>query len=196
MAVKIVTVQTFDAAARRIVEHWMRLGKPRIIRLEGFDGVGKSGLAKIIAPRMGANHVQGDDFAEKQETETPYPNCLRQLDLDQTIGSALASEHPVILDAVCLDQIAPSDRWGRGFVVYIKRLSFNNRNPIWQEGLWFEQDEPANEPRRSIVEYHKQFKPHESADLIIELPEDGHSIPDFSFDRGLCFDPPGADIAT
>ena len=68
------------------------------------------------------------------------------------------------LDAVCLDEIAPSSKWGRGFVVYVKRLSFNNQHPIWHPGLHLEGEAPEREAHRSIFLYHQKSKPHERAD--------------------------------
>jgi hypothetical protein len=38
------------------------------------------------------------------------------------------------------------------------------------------------------------YKPHKTADLIIELPDTGHLMSEGRFDRNMCFDPPGAEI--
>jgi hypothetical protein len=48
---------------------------------------------------------------------------MRQSECDCAIAQAFASGRVVALDAVCLEEVAPSTKWGRGFVVYIKRLS-------------------------------------------------------------------------
>jgi hypothetical protein len=197
MTVKIATVLTFGEAADVVVRIWREANDPKLLRFEGFDGVGKSGLSKLIASRIAAEHVEVDEFALKPETPTPYPGCLKQAQLDTAISAAIASGKPVVLDAVCLDEVAPISSWGRGFVIYVKRLSFNNsQNPMWRHGFAIEADAPENEPHRGIVLYHKKSKPHERADLIIELPQDGHTISSFAFDRGHCFDPLGAEIAT
>jgi thymidylate kinase len=66
-------------------------GSSKPIRLEGFDGAGKSGLAKIIAPWIGAEHIEVDKFTDKPEVETPYRGCVRQSELDLAIGAAVAS---------------------------------------------------------------------------------------------------------
>src|SRR5260370_30239963 len=94
---------------------WDEAGKPHIIRFEAFDGVGKSGLAKLVAPKIGAEHVEIDKFAFKPEVEKPYRDCLRKEELDAAIAAVIASGKPVILDAVCLDEVAPRSRWSRGF---------------------------------------------------------------------------------
>jgi hypothetical protein len=194
MTAKITTVRTFGEAADVVVRFWREANDPNLLRFEGFDGVGKSGLAKLVALQVRAEHVEFDKFAFRPENPTPYPGCLRQPQLDAAISAAFASGKPVALDAVCLDEVAPISNWGRGFVIYVKRLSFNNPNPLWHRGFDIEDDVPEDEPRSSIVLYHKRSKPHERADLIIELPEEGHTIASLAFDRGLCFDPLGAEI--
>ena len=194
MPVKIATVPTFEEAAEVVIRVWEGAAKPKLLRFEGFDGVGKSGLAKLVAPRIGAEHVEGDKFAFKPEVPTPYPDCLRKDELDAAVSSAVATGKPVILDAMCLDEVAPSARWGRGLVVYVKRLSFNNQDPMWHHGFEIEAEAPKDEPHRGIVQYHQQTKPHERADVIIELPDEGHKIWTVKFDRGNCFDPPGAEV--
>jgi hypothetical protein len=183
MTVKIATVPTFEAAADVVVRIWREAGESKRLRFEGFDGVGKSGLAKLVAPRIGAAHIEGDKFAFKPEAPTPYPGCLRQAELDAAITAAVALGKPVALDAVCLDEVLPSSRWGRGFVVYVKRLSFNNQDPMWHHGFEIEGEAPKDEPHRGIVLYHQKSKPHERADLIIELPDIGHEI--YNFTRSL-----------
>jgi hypothetical protein len=187
----IATLPTFGEAADVVVRIWREASDARLLRFEGFDGVGKSGLAKLVASQISAEHVEGDKFAFKPEISTPYPSCLRRAELDTAISVAMASGKPVALDAVCLDEVAPISSWGRGFVVYVKRLSFNNQNPMWHPGFEIEDEAPEDEPHRGIVLYHQKSKPHERADLIIELPETGHTISTF---RGHCFDPPGAEI--
>jgi hypothetical protein len=57
-----------------------------------------------------------------------------------------------------------------------------------------EEEAPKDEPHRRIVQYHQQTKPHERADVIIELADEGHKIWTAKFDRGNCFDPPGAEV--
>lgn len=177
-----------------VVHIWREAGESKLLRFEGFDGVGKSGLAKLIGLQIGAEHIEGDKFAFKPEAPTPYRGCLRQPQLDAAIRSAFASGKAVALDAVCLDEVAPSSTWGRGFVIYVKRLSFNNQDPIWHHGFQIEGEPPEDEPHRGIILYHKKSKPHERADLIIELPDIGHKISSFAFDRAHCFDPLGAEI--
>ena len=194
MTIKIATVPTFEAAVEKVVEIWRDAGSPKLIRIEGFNGVGKSGLSKLIKESIGAEQVEGDKFVNRPDKPLPYNKCIRQLEFDQAIERAIATGRVVILDAVCLDEVAPSNKWGRGFVVYVKRLSLNNPDPIWHDGLNLEGEPPDDEVHRSIHLYHTRVKPDEAADLIIELPERGHSVTKGKFSRHFCFDPPGAEV--
>jgi hypothetical protein len=194
MTVKIVPTPTFEAAAIKIVEVWRDAGSHQLIRIEGFAGVGKSGLAKLVKEIVKGEHVEGDKFANKHNVPPPYAKCIRQSEFDAAVEYAIATGRVVILDAVCLDEVASIEKWGRGFVVYVKRLSFNNFDPIWHGAFDLEGAPPANEIHRSVHLYHQRAKPHETADLIIELPDFGHSMMNRKFSREMCFDPPGAEV--
>jgi hypothetical protein len=194
MSVKIATCATFDAAAQKIVAAWREQGSPRLIRVDGFAGVGKSGLASLIRKQMGAEHIEADKFVNRFDEPPPYRECIRQAELDSAIERAVKSGHVVILDAVCLEEIAPEEKWGRGFAIYVKRLSFNNVDPMWHDGYRLEEEPPSKEVHRSIHVYHARVKPHQTAHLIVELPNEGHSIWPETYSRDLCFDPPCAEM--
>src|SRR5262250_980240 len=95
-SVKIATGPTFEKAADVVVRVWEEAGKPKLPRFEGFDGVGKSGLAKLVAPRIGAHHVEGDKFAFRPDAPKPYWECLRRDEFDAAISAAVATGKPVI----------------------------------------------------------------------------------------------------
>jgi hypothetical protein len=73
-----------------------------------------------------------------------------------------------VVEGICLEELAPSYRFGRGFVIYVKRIS--------QAGLWHGFDEhnatPDREWHRSVDLYHRRYRPHESADVIMEVAEE------------------------
>jgi len=117
---------------------------------------------------------------------------MRQPELDAAITIALASGRVVVL--VCLEEVGPSQRWGRGAVVYIKRLSFNNQDPIWHDGFNLEGEPPTDEVNRSVFLYHNRVKPHEAADMIVELPDMGRGMRKTNYGRNMRFDPPGAEV--
>jgi hypothetical protein len=189
----IATMPSFESARDILVKRWENAGKPRLVRFEGFDGVGKTGLADLFCNFVNAVHVKGDAYIAGKHNG-PYQDGIRKADLSATISTNVASGRTVVLDAVCLEDLAPSSQWGRGYLVYVKRLSFNDRDPIWHEGINLDDSLPEHEIARSINEYHRRTKPHLKADLIIEFPERGHTITPDTFDRASCFDPPGSEI--
>lgn len=186
----IVTIQSASEAAAALAA---RFGDNKLVRLEGFCGCGKSTIAGFLSREYGAAHIEGDKFAVKPDAPRPYQACIRQREFDQAIDLALVERRVVVLDAVCLDAIAPTARWGRGLLVYVKRLSFNNPYaPIWHGGLNLEDAPPACEPHKSVHRYHLSTRPHENADVIVEMPEEGHFLYPGPFSRGMCFDPKDA----
>jgi hypothetical protein len=185
----IITRSSSDEIAAFITERLSRT-HTKLIRIEGDCGSGKTSIARKLAENGAGRHIEIDNFTAKPERAAPYSQCVRYEELDSTIARAIEIGKPVILDAVCLGEVAPLERWGRGLVIYVKRLSFNNIDPIWHFGFLLEDEPPKNEPHRSIHLYHLRCLPHMSADLIVEFPEDFHRLSKVPFSRERCFDPP------
>jgi hypothetical protein len=185
---KIITKSDSDELASWLAEFLAR-SPSDLIRIEGVCDSGKTTIGRKLAAKGVGTHIEADKFATQQLKDTPYSRCLKQDELDAAIERAIQTSKPVILDAVCLEEVAPLQRWGRGTSIYVKRLSFNSVDPIWHVGLNLEEEPPMNEPHRSVHLYHMTHAPHMNADLIVEFPEDGHRLPQTSFSRERCFDP-------
>ena len=183
-----------EIAARAIASAWKERSYPKIIRLEGFCGVGKTTIAHELKALIGALHLEADEHVDQfDEPIPPYSRCVRQAEFDALVEIAMYSNCPLVLDSVCLEEIAPSQRWGRGLVAYIKELSFADpRIPTWHGGFHLEGEEPTLEPDKSVHRYHRRYRPHETADLIFEVPEFEEVLPDEPFSSERCFDPAGA----
>jgi hypothetical protein len=189
----IVTVPDFDAAATAIARMLLTSEtRTRIVRLEGFCGAGRTNIGSRLSTKIGAVHIAVDKYASKFDEPPPYPQCIKQTKLDVAIAEVLASGQTCILDAICLEEVAPRNKWGLGFVIYVKQLSFNNPDPIWHDGLTLDDPPPQIEPHRSGHIYHMQAQPHMTADMIVELPQEGHFLPSGSFSHEMCFDPPAS----
>jgi hypothetical protein len=193
----IVTVGGFGAAAAEIAARF-KLAAPKLglIRIEGVCGAGKTNIARRLAPVIHGTRISGDDYADKYDEPRRYADCIRRDELTAALKAALRSCSPVVLEAICLDELAPIDECGRGLLVYVKQLSFNNRDPIWHDAIWLEEGPPQEEPHRSAHIYHANARPHERADLIIEIPQELHRLPSGGFSRNMCFDPPNSTVAT
>lgn len=188
---KIVTKSNTDELANWI-SGFLASSPSNLIRIEGVCGSGKTTIAQKLQSYGAGLHINADDFVVRQAVARPYPDCMKQLELDAAIADAINTGKIVILDAVCLEEVAPVQRWGCGLNIYVKRLSFNNVDPIWHEGVNLQEEAPVNEPHRSVHAYHLKYAPHMKPDLIVEFPEDGHRLPNVPFSRERCFDPPNS----
>ena len=190
---KIITKSNSDEVAGWITE-FLAKSPSNLIRIEGVCGSGKTTIARMLAVNGVGLHVEIDKFANKSSEPAPYPQCLRQSELEDAIERAIQTNGCVILDAVCLGEVAPAERWGRGLRIYVKRLSFNNVAPIWHEGFHLRDEAPIDEPHRSVHTYHLNYSPHMNTDLIVEFPEDGRRLSKLPFSRERCFDPPNSSM--
>jgi hypothetical protein len=86
---KIATVGTFEDAVEKLLKVWEEAGRPKLVRFEGFDGVGKSGLAQLFCERTGAVHIKGDAYINKPGTDQPYKACIRLSEFEAAIGARL-----------------------------------------------------------------------------------------------------------
>jgi hypothetical protein len=186
--ITIITKSNTDEIATRIAK-FLLTSPTRLIRIEGVCGSGKTTIASKLAALGTGLHIEVDKFATKPPTPTPYPQCLRQEALRSELDRAVQTGEIVILDAVCLDEVAPVARWGRGLRIYVKQLSFNSADPIWHVGINLEDEAPTDEPHRSVHLYHLKALPHMTADVIVEYPGEGHRLPNMPFSRERCFDP-------
>jgi hypothetical protein len=191
MMAKIITKSNTDEVASWIAE-FLAKSPSNLIRIEGVCGSGKTTIAQNLQARGVGLHISADHFAARPDVATPYPGCMKQNELDAAIADAVKTGKVVILDAVCLEEVAPVQRWGRGLDIYVKMLSFNNIDPIWHVGFNLEDEPPINEPDRSVHLYHLKCQPHMKADLIVEFPGDLHRLPKVPFSRERCFDPPNS----
>ena len=185
---KIITKSNTDELAACVAEY-LSASPSKLVRIEGVCGSGKTTICRKLAENGIGLHIEIDRFATKLPKPTPYPQCLRQAELNAEIIRAMRTGKTVILDAVCLEEVAPAERWGRGLRIYVKQLSFNSVDPIWHVGINLEDDPPTDEPHRSVHLYHMNCLPHMNADLIVEYPEEFHRLPDVRYSRERCFDP-------
>jgi hypothetical protein len=148
---------------------------PKLIRIEAIDGAGKSTLAKLLSAELHAVLVQSDEFVTPFEERRAYREHVRLPDFQRTLRGAL-NQGWAIADGVCLEEIAPEEEFGRGFRIYVKRLSFNLPDQPWWHGFDEDGAIPTREVDRSIHLYHFKHRPHEAADALIEIPELGHTL--------------------
>jgi hypothetical protein len=155
---------------------------PRLIRIEGVMGVGKSALAQMIADALTTSviHVERE-FAHPDKSDRPYAEAINLTAFRAHLASLLQKSTWTIVEAVCLSEVAPEKQFGRGFVIYLKRLAIAGPDVHLWHGFnedYLNIDDRTPLLSRSIHEYHKQFRPHEKANVLILLPEQDHSFAD------------------
>jgi hypothetical protein len=151
---------------------------PPLVRIEGVMQVGKTPLADMLADALGASviHIERE-FAYPEKLDRPYAEAIDRDALHAKLTSLLQKPTWTIVEAVCLGEVAPEHQFGRGFVIYVKRVAVMGPDVHAWHGL--DEHGPFHDRLdRSILDYHKHFRPHEIADVLIVLPEEQHSFGD------------------
>lgn len=150
---------------------------PRIISIDGVDGVGKSTLACKFSEELSLPHVDIDTFV--QEQQGGYIDHLDYDRLSESIRQAIIANQVIILEGICVQQVLKKLSLDSDTKVYVKAIE---NNGFWMDQIrFFHPDKSANEiiaERKAkrfslghvedIIRYHYTFKPHENADYIFE----------------------------
>jgi hypothetical protein len=150
----------------------MENGSP-LLRLEGFMGVGKSSVAHLIAAdaTVPVRVIGSDDFAAKGEPRT-YREAVDLPALRAAAQESLENGGKVIFEGVCLEELLPSQEFGRGFVVYLQRVSVPvPQTPLWHDIYDLDREAPDDPLHASIIQYHREHRPHDHCDLALAIPE-------------------------
>lgn len=156
---------------------------PKLIRVEGFMGTGKTKFAKALAKETNSKVVNFDRFiVSRDRDDLPYEDYINQDRVKRRLEQFNRKETVTFIEGICLGNIATEAEWGRGYVIYLKRFSVNSSsNPTWHPMYHIEDAENGDIPsdadtmEASILRYHIAHKPHEKANMIIELPDVGYS---------------------
>jgi hypothetical protein len=168
----------FSHVLPELVEHVQKSGA-RLVRIEGVMSAGKTPLAEMLAAALSdANVVHVDKFASPNESDRPYAEAIDVSALHAHLASVLQKPTWTILDAVCLDELAPEATFGRGFVIYVKRVSVIGADLHLWHGFDEEGGLPERQLLRSIHCYHMRCRPHERADVLLVHPEELQSFGD------------------
>ncbi len=145
---------------------------PRLVRVEGIDGVGKSRLARGLKTELSGEHLEVDEgFRRDPERCESFVETVQVESFRKAVFDLLRIVRWVIADSVCLDEVLPETQFGRGFRVYV--MSLENHSDGFSR--WDYQRELSREPTGfnaidlSIWDYHLKFRPHERSDAIVQI---------------------------
>jgi hypothetical protein len=179
----MLTLRTndFRHVLPELVKHIQECGvTPHLLRIEGVMGAGKTTLAEMLADALrdaGVIHVDRE-FASSDESDRPYAEAIDVSGLHARLARLLQTPTWTILEAVCLGEVAPEATFGRGFVIYVKRVAVVGPDVHPWHGFYEDAALPESPLFRSIHCYHMQFRPHENADILLVHPEELHSFSD------------------
>ena len=146
----------------------------QLIGIDGWLQVGKTPLAKELARRRVCWPLDLDSFI------TPIDGqFLDALQLPSLGAAIIQATVPVVLSGVCLLAVMDRLEMKLDRHIYVKRFS---------TGIWADEDEALGnglaayekrgfEPcilRNEIHNYHQAYRPHERADVLIEIDDEAY----------------------
>jgi broad-specificity NMP kinase len=152
-----------------------RTGSVRVIAVDGFPGSGKSTLGAQVAAALDAQVVDFDDFLIRDQGE--FISALKLTDLATAMD---ADQGLVVASGVCMLLVLLRLQIKPDLLVYVKRMA------IWG---WADQDEVEGDEAEGatiitgsnldhhpldleVHRYHRQFRPQDVADVVLERLED------------------------
>lgn len=166
-----------------------------VISLDGNTGAGKSTLARTICNKMGINHLKLDDERYLHQNKGGCLKYIKYEILLNDINEMVTSGNIGIVDSVCILKILGNIKVRSDLKIYVKKLSSygswkdvskfdytRSAAEIIQEelngaGILNENvnlvtntddadSDHKNTLRDEIIEYHFEYRPDESADII------------------------------
>jgi len=146
---------------------------PRLVRVEGVDGVGKSTLSKALSHKLRATYLETDEprFRFQPEQWKTFIETVHADVYREEAQKALDAGGWIVADSVCLDEVLPEHVFGRGFRVYVMSMEkYHGGFSLWSYGADLEQDPiGSNDLDLSIGNYHLTFGPHWRADAVVQI---------------------------
>jgi len=179
-----------------LAEYLLALELPggSLIAVDGMDGSGKSHLARKLAEKLGAEHVEIDRFLNQK-----HGGFLDEIRYDE-LGNALQQVHAgcsTVVEGCCIQEVMNQLERVPELKIYVKKVEVEQvdgqRIERWTNGnflskydnaqdaiageeeelreyqeIFSEKQDQADLPclQKELFNYHFQYRPHETADLI------------------------------
>ena len=161
--------------------------------MDGWDGSGKTTIAKELAGRLGLIRYELDDYLHKHSGG--FLEHLQYTKLEKNLAEAINNASPILVEGICVLAVLNKVAIMSDVKIYVRRIQ---KSGIWYEGLkkldtsktadevieedkesarrWAElcEDKPSEGTERldyEIIRYHYQYLPHETADLYFNRIE-------------------------
>lgn len=153
--------------AENPAEHIARLVKsqswsPKLVRIEGVSGVGKTTIARKLAIFLDAKHIASDDFLLGKGVKSSHSESMNVLCFQADVRSAISLQSWTIVEGICLEETLPSADFGSGCRLYIKSAGRN----LQDTGR---ASPPMNKLRSIIWHYHRNYDPEAKSDFTVTI---------------------------
>ena len=140
------------------------------VLIDGWMLAGKSHLANTVATATGGQMLDADDYLERHNEE-----FIEFLDVTE-LKSSISRAHRPVVASVCMRQIHKLIGEPTALHIYIKRMASwgwaDEDDVIEETSDWSDELRGLVPPLvLEVREYHLRWKPHETADCIIERRE-------------------------
>jgi hypothetical protein len=184
--------------AKDVVEHVKRIttaSQTRLIAIDGFDGCGKTMLARTLRDHLACQLIEIDDFLNRNEVG--YVEHLRYEDLKVVLAEGISNDHLVVIEGICILEVLARLAAVSDVHIYVKRVRLFGSTVYWSDreacdspfqpeeylrqsweevkefrGMMGEPVEDSNplsdSTERDLVMYHHKFRPQDRADIVLE----------------------------
>jgi len=181
-----------DELAHALSEH-LPTEKTCVMAVDGFDGAGKSALARELAKRFGGKHFELDLYVRKNHGGH-YIDYLRYEDLRRDLITLQQSRGRVICDGICVQavldrlgiagqpwiyvrQVIAGGHWSEGN--FLEKYSTpeeaiaGETAPVKKLAQWTGERRPPDGQwlpglKRELIEYHYRYRPHVQANFVFD----------------------------
>jgi hypothetical protein len=148
--------------------------------VDGFSQAGKSIFASKLALALGWEPaIYLDHMTLELEEQPDSPRYADHLDRGRILR-IVGSRRPLVVEGVCLRDVADGMRSDVALSIYIARVSRPvPASLIWHDGVEMQEPERARDNWlvRDTLDYHRRVQPHATSDFVLVRVEDDTRSP-------------------